>query len=165
MFYTLKSGSETEPSETESSENEPSGNDSQRSQNDNELYDKNEGSLNEQTKEDAAQTQEKSGETEESEIPASVSADEIPVTHLLSEADITFSEEERNSAPVTEARVSPAEPVVTCGDVTVDFKSWNLDNDEDTLIVKELPVKTDENTGYTITAYDFSLASDRKSVV
>ena len=70
----------------------------------------------------------------------------------------TYTEEEMNSAQRTEIPVSPENPRASAGKFSVDFGEWNLDQ-EDTLIVRELPEHYDSTTGYIINGYDFSLAS------
>lgn len=70
----------------------------------------------------------------------------------------SYTEEEINNAPATEMKVTIDDPKAEAGSFSVDFDEWNLDND-DTFIVKELPVHKNEELGYTIKGYDFSLAS------
>ena len=77
-----------------------------------------------------------------------------------SDISVSYSEEEMNQAPSYEAKVSPQTPSADCGEVHIDF-SYNLEG-EDTFIVKKLPEKTDENSGLTVKAYDFSLASGQR---
>lgn len=74
---------------------------------------------------------------------------------------IRYSEDEINSAPAQTAKVSPENPVADFGDVKVDFKSWNLEG-EDELTVRTLGEKTDSTeNGWSINAYDFSLKSGK----
>ena len=75
------------------------------------------------------------------------------------ELSISFSSSELSSAPAISAPVSQENPIAVCGDITVDLKSWNLPEGGDTLTVRDLGTKTDEAAGWTLEAYDFSLAS------
>ncbi len=70
----------------------------------------------------------------------------------------SYTEEELAGAPKTEIPVSPEHPKASAGKFSVDFGEWNLEQ-EDTLIVRELPEHFDSTTGYLINGYDFSLAS------
>ena len=72
---------------------------------------------------------------------------------------IHYSDAELAAAPAVSASVSREKPVAVCGDIRVDFKSWNLPEGEDTLTVRSLGSKTDEAAGWTLETYDFSLAS------
>ena len=80
---------------------------------------------------------------------------------LTEDIKIKYSDEEVNSAPAQTVKVSPQNPVVTVGDVKVDFKGWNL-NGEDELTVRTLGQKT-EDGGWTVNAYDFSLKSGQNT--
>lgn len=80
----------------------------------------------------------------------------------LSSIDLTYSAEERASAPSVELKISGEDPKASSGDFSVDFGNYNFIED-DTLTVKTLPVHTDENAGYTLQGYDLSLASGRDS--
>ena len=76
----------------------------------------------------------------------------------VSSFDVAYTSEEIASAPKVEAAVSPANPTVSLGQYTADFGEWGLVG-EDTLIVRDLPVHTDEDAGVDVKGYDFSLAS------
>ncbi len=75
--------------------------------------------------------------------------------------DISFTQEEYDSAKTLTAPVSREDPTADFPefDMHVDLKWWNLENDEDTLIVKQMPAKTCPVTGVEIYSYDYSLAS------
>ena len=83
------------------------------------------------------------------------------LTDLLSAESISvrYSEQEIAAAPQVSAAVTPENPVAVCGDIRVDLNSWNLDNPEDTLVVRSLPAKTDSATGASYECWDISLAS------
>lgn len=75
--------------------------------------------------------------------------------------EVSFTDAERASAPVQTAAVSREHPEADFPDfgIHIDLKRWNLENEEDTLIVKRLPAKTDAVTGLELYTYDYSLAS------
>lgn len=71
-----------------------------------------------------------------------------------------YTEEQIESAPARTAKVSPENPVADFGDVKIDLKSWNLENEEDELILRDLPeVESEEDDGLTFKCWDISLAS------
>lgn len=78
--------------------------------------------------------------------------------------DVSFTEEERNNAITLSAPVSLENPEADFPQfgIHADLKWWNLENEEDTLIIKRLPVKTCSVTGSTLYTYDISLASGQK---
>lgn len=75
--------------------------------------------------------------------------------------DVTFTQAEYDQARTFTAPVSRENPTADFPElgIHVDLKSWNLANAEDTLIVKQLPDKTDPVTGARLYTYDYSLAS------
>ena len=73
--------------------------------------------------------------------------------------NVHITKEEIERAPKETAKVSADEPVCKLGDVSVDLKSYNLENENDTLIVHTLGEKQDKDSDITLTVYDFSLAS------
>lgn len=75
--------------------------------------------------------------------------------------EVTYTEEERASAPTCAALVSRERPEVDIPElgVHVNMKSWNLEYEQDSLIVKRLPDKVDETTGMILHSYDYSLVS------
>lgn len=85
-------------------------------------------------------------------------AEVMSVFDDTSGVSIGWTEEEIASAPSAESAVSPAASDAQLGKVSVRLNSWNLPG-EDSLIVRELPEKTDPSSGVTAKAYDFSLAS------
>lgn len=87
--------------------------------------------------------------------------EEFPEGPLMtSEIAFRYSDEQIESAPVRTARVSPENPVADFGDVKIDLKSWNLENEEDELILRDLPeVESEEDDGLTFKCWDISLAS------
>ena len=88
-------------------------------------------------------------------------SEEFPEGPLMtSEIAFRYSDEQIESAPVRTARVSPENPVADFGDVKIDLKSWNLENEEDELILRDLPeVESEEDDGLTFKCWDISLAS------
>ena len=72
--------------------------------------------------------------------------------------DIT-EEDLRSAVPVT-VPVSPENTVVQADGITVDFGDFNL-TEEDTLEVRSLGEKHDDNSGDRLVIYDFALASGR----
>ena len=78
--------------------------------------------------------------------------------------DVSFTEEERNNAVTLSAPVSLENPEADFPEfgIHADLKWWNLENEEDTLIIKRLPVKSCSVTGSTLYTYDISLASGQK---
>ena len=76
---------------------------------------------------------------------------------------IRYSESEIEAVTPLTATVNQdsthAEVSTSRGQVTVDFWDWNLTETDDTLMVRELPVRTDSETGTEIVAYDFSMSS------
>lgn len=76
--------------------------------------------------------------------------------------DIAITEEDVRNAASYEAEVSPASPVCTVGNITADFKEWNLDGD-DKLETRELGTFTDPDTGTELEVYDFSLGSGQST--
>lgn len=87
--------------------------------------------------------------------------DDISLPEILSAENISvrYTAEEIESAPAASAPVTPENPVAACGGVKVDLKSWNLDEPNDTLIVRTLPTKTDAVSGAVCKCWDISLAS------
>ena len=87
--------------------------------------------------------------------------EEFPEGPLMtSEIAFRYSDEQIESAPVRTATVSPENPVADFGDVKIDLKSWNLENEEDELILRDLPeVESEEDDGLTFKCWDISLAS------
>lgn len=75
--------------------------------------------------------------------------------------DVTFTQAEYDAARTLTASVSREDPTADFPEfgIRVDLKAWNLQNEEDTLTVKRLPVKDDDATETTLYTYDFSLAS------
>ncbi len=75
--------------------------------------------------------------------------------------DVTFTQAEYDAARTLTASISREDPTADFPEfgIHVDLKSWNLQNEEDTLTVKRLPVKDDDATETTLYTYDFSLAS------
>lgn len=69
----------------------------------------------------------------------------------------TFVYTERDyTAKAKELTVSPESPSASAYGVTIKFGEYALEEDE-TLKVRELPEKTDQNNGVKVTAYDFEL--------
>ncbi|MBQ7160242.1 MAG: zinc-ribbon domain-containing protein [Clostridia bacterium] len=95
--------------------------------------------------------------------PAAVDYQRSDGTGIIT--SVVYTEKEIASAPAQTAPVSNEEPEVTLGGVTVDFGGFNLENGNDTLTVRELPVKDDEDNGFEIAAWDFELASGQKEFI
>jgi len=78
--------------------------------------------------------------------------------------DVSFTEEERNNAVTLSASVTLENPEADFPEfgIHADLKWWNLENPEDTLIIKRLPVKTCSVTDNKLYTYDISLASGQK---
>lgn len=78
--------------------------------------------------------------------------------------ELSFTQEEYNQAKTLSAPVSWETPTADFPEfgIHVDLKWWNLENETDTLIVKQLPEKECPNTGVTLYTYDFSLQSGQK---
>lgn len=87
---------------------------------------------------------------ETAEDPAVLTSDELP---------LRYTKEQRENAPVNSAEVTPKQGSVTCGNVRVDIPSWELEEGGDRLEVRELPEISQGEGGWSIRAYDFSLAS------
>ena len=88
------------------------------------------------------------------EIDPSLNPEPVKVSDIVS----IYSDEEIANAPKTEIRVSPDTPKASAGKFSVDFAECNIFSD-DTFVVKELPVHENKEGNYTVTGYDFSLAS------
>ena len=73
---------------------------------------------------------------------------------------LSVNREEIEAVEPLTAVVSPENPVCTVGEITVDFKWWNLDGEE-TLQVRPMGTRTDGESGSTLQLYDFSLASGK----
>ena len=73
---------------------------------------------------------------------------------------LSFTREEIEAIKPERVTVSPDEPVCEVGGITVDFKKWNLD-EEETLLVRSVGAVYDSNSGSTLELYDFSLESGK----
>ena len=75
--------------------------------------------------------------------------------------EVTYTEEEYANAPTYAALVTQENPEVDFPElgIHVNMKSWNLEFEQDSLIVKQLPDKVDETTGKILHSYDYSLVS------
>ncbi len=91
--------------------------------------------------------------------PIEVTADNSPGNPAFIE--LSFSEDEYAAAKTLTAEVSPENPTADFSEfgIHADLKSWNLEHETDTLIVKQMSTKTDASTGATCYTYDYSLAS------
>ena len=72
---------------------------------------------------------------------------------------LRYSEQDVNDATPLTAKVSSDNPIAQIGEVKVDFQSWNLENENDELVVRELKELSEGDDGWTIKAYDFKLTS------
>ena len=75
---------------------------------------------------------------------------------------LSFTREEIEAITPERVTVSPEEPVCEVGGITVDFKRWNLD-EEETLLVRSVGEVYDSKSGSTLELYDFSLESGKDS--
>ena len=75
--------------------------------------------------------------------------------------DVSYSDAERAAAKTASATVTTENPEADFPQfgIHINLKEWNLDNETDTLTVRQLPVKTDAVTGSELYIYDYSLAS------
>lgn len=75
--------------------------------------------------------------------------------------NLSFTEADFSNAKTLTASVSRDNPTADFPEfgIHVDLKWWNLDNETDMLIVKQMPTKTDPSTGTQLYTYDYSLAS------
>ena len=91
--------------------------------------------------------------------PVEVTPDNSPGNPAF--LDLSFTEEEYAAAKTLTAPVSRGNPTADFPEfgIHVDLKWWNLENEEDTLIVRRMPTKTDPLSGSELYTYDYSLAS------
>ena len=94
--------------------------------------------------------------------PPEITADNSPYNPAM--LDVSFTKEEYESAYTISREVSRENPEADFDEfgIHVDLKSWNLDNETDTLTVKRLPDKEDRVYGTELYSYDFSLASGQE---
>ena len=85
-----------------------------------------------------------------------LNADTAPATPAV--INVRVSDEEVAAAVPEKAAVSKESHVCTANGVTVDFKPWNL-NGDDTLAVRSIGERSDEENGVSLEIYDFSLES------
>lgn len=91
--------------------------------------------------------------------PPMITPDSSPYNPSLLE--VGFSKEEYESAYTISKEISRENPEADFDEfgIHINMKSWNLDNETDTLVVKRLPDRKDEIFGTELYSYDFSLAS------
>lgn len=82
--------------------------------------------------------------------PMALSAGEIPLRYTSAQLE---------EAPLQSADVIPNQGSVVLGEVSVDIPSWELEAAGDRIEVRDLPKLTQGKDGWSIKAYDFSLAS------
>ena len=85
-----------------------------------------------------------------------LNADTAPATPAV--INVRVSDEEVAAAVPEKAAVSKESHVCAANGVTVDFKPWNL-NGDDTLAVRSIGERSDEENGVSLEIYDFSLES------
>jgi len=75
--------------------------------------------------------------------------------------DVSYTEEDLAQTYIYSASVSQETPETDIPElgIHVNFKSWNLDYEEDTLVVMHFPDKFDENTGMILHTYGYFLTS------
>lgn len=89
-------------------------------------------------------------------LSADYSDDDIRNYYM--ESGVTYSSDEIKNAPSQTASVGYENTQVTFENMTVDFGDGNFDEGEEwTFTVRELPEKTDSNTGETYRTWDFDL--------
>ena len=89
-------------------------------------------------------------------LSADYSDDDIRNYYM--ESEVTYSSDEIKNAPSQTASVGDENTQVTFENMTVDFGDGNFDEGEEwTFTVRELPEKTDSNTGETYRTWDFDL--------
>ncbi|MCR4904533.1 MAG: hypothetical protein K6A33_00510, partial [Clostridiales bacterium] len=95
--------------------------------------------------------------------PVEVTAENSPGNPAF--LDLSFTEEEYAAAKTLTAPVSRENPTADFPEfgIHVDLKWWNLENEEDTLIVRRMPTKTDSLSGSQLYTYDYSLASGQNT--
>gem|GEM_PF-3364810 len=79
----------------------------------------------------------------------------IPTTDQI---PLRYSRNQRDNAPVLSAEYRPGQGRIVLGDVSVDIPSWELE-ENDRIEVRELPELSRGEEGWSLRAYDFSLAS------
>ncbi len=76
---------------------------------------------------------------------------------------VRYDTKETSNAPEQKAEITTetgqASFDVAGGKLEVEIFPWNLENETDELIIRELPVKTDPESGQELVTYDISLAS------
>ncbi|MCR4904653.1 MAG: zinc ribbon domain-containing protein [Clostridiales bacterium] len=73
---------------------------------------------------------------------------------------LQYTKKQIDDAPAKSVDVSPWEPVADFGQVKVELDAWSLNEESDTLTVRELPELSEGGEdGWIIQGYDFSLAS------
>lgn len=78
----------------------------------------------------------------------------------VKDISISYTAEQLKNAPVYSQPLSQDNYTAELGDVYVDFDRWNID-ESDTISMTDLPEVTDDNSGWTLKAYDFTLASGK----
>ncbi len=76
-----------------------------------------------------------------------------------------YTREQIENAPVQKAKVTRDDPTADFGSVKVDLMSWNLENEEDELILRTLPEIYSEEDDLTFQCWDFSLASGQDEFI
>ncbi|MCR4813976.1 MAG: zinc ribbon domain-containing protein [Lachnospiraceae bacterium] len=91
-----------------------------------------------------------------SDLSADYGDDEIRNYYM--ESEVSYSSDEIKNAPAKTASVGYENTLATLDGMTVDFGDANFDEGEEwTFTVRELPEKTDSNTGETYKTWDFDL--------
>ncbi|MBQ3706621.1 MAG: zinc ribbon domain-containing protein [Clostridia bacterium] len=76
-----------------------------------------------------------------------------------------YTKKQIDNAPAQSLGVSQREPAADFGRVRVEIDAWNLDEEDDTLTMRELPELSEGEEGWAVKAYDFSLASGQHEFV
>ena len=82
-----------------------------------------------------------------------------PAVYLTQNISLRYTEEQQSRAPEARAPLSPEQAGAELGGIGIQVGSWNLENPEDELIVRTLPELAEGEEGWTLEAWDISLAS------
>lgn len=84
---------------------------------------------------------------------------DIPDIYISSNIPFRYTEEDIHNAPEVKAAVSWEDDKTAVGDTKIGLQSWSLENDDDEIILKDLPVLSAGEDGWSMKGYDYSLAS------
>ncbi len=92
-------------------------------------------------------------------VAAAESEEEERMLLPASELRLRYTPDQLENAPVRTAEVAPGQGSAVLGSVRVDIPSWEIPEEGDRIEVRELPELSQGENGWSIRAYDFSLAS------